>query len=186
MLSHYQYGHLLMFGLLLAATATDLRAHRIPNLISLGGLLLALLMAATGFGATGLVPALIGMAIGFLLLLPMYAKGAMGAGDVKLMMAVGAFVGGPALALAAVLATFIAGSVLGLGYMVASRGAGATVRRYASDIRIGVLGGGWKQALRPDHGSAPQRFPYAAAIASGAVVAVQFAEVWQRIWSGGS
>jgi prepilin peptidase CpaA len=174
--------HTLMFALLAAATAIDLRSRRIPNLISLGGLLLALILAATGLGATTIGPALIGMGIGFGLLLPLYAKGAMGAGDVKLMAAVGAFLGGPALALGAVAGTFIAGAVLALLYMVLRNGAGATARRYADDIRIGVAGGGWKGLTQPKDAQAPQRFPYATAIASGALSALWFAPFWQRLW----
>ena len=171
-----------MTAMLVAATAIDLRSHRIPNLISLGGLLAALVLAATGHGAVTLGPALTGMAIGFFLLLPLYAKGAMGAGDVKLMAAVGAFLGGPALALGAVAGTFMAGGVLGLGYLAVRRGAAATARRYRAELKIGALGGGWKGLMTPDPAAAPLRFPYAAAIAAGALSALWFAPFWQRLW----
>lgn len=181
----FDSAHALLGTMLAAATAVDLRAHRIPNLISLGGLLAALLLAATGYGAVTIVPALTGMAIGFFLLLPLYAKGAMGAGDVKLMAAVGAFLGGPALALGAVAGTFIAGGVLGLAYMATRRGARATASRYATDLKIGLLGGGWKGVVTADGKAEALRFPYAAAIASGAASALFFADFWHRLWGGG-
>lgn len=174
--------HCLLFALLAAAAIVDLRSHRIPNLISLGGLSLALLLAATGLGSTTIGPALIGMGIGFGLLLPLYAKGAMGAGDVKLMAAVGAFLGGPALALGAVAGTFIAGMVLALIYLVVRNGLRATARRYATDVKLGALGGGWRGLLQPEPGKPAQRFPYAAAIAAGALSALWFAPFWQRLW----
>ena len=172
----------LMLLMLAVATATDFRTCRIPNLISLGGLLAALVLAATGHGAVTLAPALTGMAIGFLLLLPLYVKGAMGAGDVKLMAAVGAFLGGPALALGAVAGTFIAGMVLALIYLAVRNGLRATARRYATDLKVGALGGGWRGLLQPEPGKPAQRFPYAAAIAAGALSALWFAPFWQRLW----
>lgn len=170
-----------MVVLLAAAVAVDTRARRIPNLISLGGLLAALLLAATSCGAVTIGSALVGMGIGFGCLIPLYAVGAMGAGDVKLMAAVGAFVGGPALALGAVAGTFIAGMVLALLYLVMRNGLRATARRYAAEVRIGALGGGWRGLLRPEPGQPAQRFPYAAAIACGAVSALWFAPFWLQL-----
>lgn len=108
----------------------------------------------------------------------------MGAGDVKLMMAVGAFVGGPALALGAVAGSLIAGGVLGLGYLAVRRGLRRSLRRYATEFKIGVHGGGWKGLLMPEPGVAPLRFPYAAAIAVGATSALVFADFWHQLWSG--
>lgn len=174
--------HPLMAFMLAIACVVDLRHHRIPNLISLGGLLVALLLAALGAGATTLGPALIGMGVGFGCMIPMYAIGAMGAGDVKLMAAVGAFLGGPALAFGAVAGTFIAGMVLAVLYLVVRNGLQATARRYARDLKVGALGGGWRGLLRPEPGKPAHRFPYAAAIATGALSALWLAPFWQRLW----
>jgi prepilin peptidase CpaA len=74
------------------AVVTDLRTRRIPNWLTAG-------IAAAGFGiAVGggqVTPmqAALGMTIGLLLMLPGHVIGATGAGDVKLMAAVGAVVG---------------------------------------------------------------------------------------------
>src|ERR1017187_945375 len=78
---------------LLAAAVFDVRYRRIPNWLTVGGVVLALAMnavrapplAGVGFALAGL-----GVAFGIYLLL--YALRAMGAGDVKLMAAVGALV----------------------------------------------------------------------------------------------
>lgn len=74
------------------AVLTDLRTRRIPNWLTAG-------MAAAGFGiavgggAVTPMQAALGMVIGLLLMLPGHVIGATGAGDVKLMAAVGAVVG---------------------------------------------------------------------------------------------
>src|SRR5438093_8909889 len=74
------------------AVATDMRTRRIPNWLTAG-------MASAGFGiaaAGGQVTPLhaaLGLAGGLLLMLPGHLIGATGAGDVKLMAAVGAVVG---------------------------------------------------------------------------------------------
>ena len=79
---------------------------------------LGLLGNAAADGITsGLLPAAAGLALGIAVLLPLYALRLMGAGDVKLMAAVGAFIGAPEI-LYAVLFTFIAGGVAALAFAV--------------------------------------------------------------------
>jgi prepilin peptidase CpaA len=65
------------------------------------------------FGGIGLLKALAGLVLGLCLLLPMYAMRALGAGDVKLMAMIGAFVG-PGAVVAITLMTLLAGGVLAL------------------------------------------------------------------------
>jgi Flp pilus assembly protein protease CpaA len=98
---------------LLFASATDLVAHRIPNALLAPALAIALLIAMTAEGVTGLISAIIGLVIGTLMLLPMYVAGGTSAGDAKLLGIAGAFLG-PSGALFAGLFTFIAGAVIGL------------------------------------------------------------------------
>lgn len=90
--SGYQTFSLLL--LVALATSSDLRSRRIPNRLVGGALVVALLEQClqNGFIAGGCAWFL-GFAIGMGLLLPGYLFRMMGAGDVKLMGAVGAFVG---------------------------------------------------------------------------------------------
>lgn len=113
----------LLAGLLLLAVYHDVRSRRIPNCLVLPGALAGLLLncvmpAGAGLltatpGAIGFWPALGGLALGLALLLPMYALKALGAGDVKLMAMVGAFVG-PYTVFLCLLSTLLAGGVLAL------------------------------------------------------------------------
>ena len=116
--------------LLLAVTQQDIRGYRIPNKLVLVGVVLgvalnALLPSGWGFnsaipGGLGWLEALKGFGVGLVVLLPMYWLRAMGAGDVKLMAMVGAFLG-PGDLLGVVLATFIAGGVIAIVMVVWSR-----------------------------------------------------------------
>jgi prepilin peptidase CpaA len=166
-----------MVLLLLAAVREDVRYHRIPNPVvfwgaGLGILLNAFMPEGLGFasklpGGAGFLSALEGLAIGFAALLPMYLLRVMGAGDVKLMAMVGAFLG-TADVLGAILATFLAGGVLSLAYAWKI----GVLRRTLQNIRF-IL---YSNAVRMAGGSVPTledapetagKFPYAVAIAVG-------------------
>ena len=79
--------------LLVSACVIDLRTRRIPNLLVGFGMCLGFGLAWSSMGPAGLWFALKGVAIGFALFLPLFLLRAFGAGDVKLMMAVGSLVG---------------------------------------------------------------------------------------------
>lgn len=77
----------------LVAAIYDLRYRRIPNWLTLSALLFGVALNAAQFGWSGLAIALRGAGLALLIYFPMYALRGMGAGDVKLMAAVGATVG---------------------------------------------------------------------------------------------
>jgi prepilin peptidase CpaA len=111
----------LYLGLVLtAAAAIDLRTQRIPNILTLPSILIALGYYAISNGATGLLFSLGGLAAGIGLLMLPYLMGGMGAGDAKLMGAVGAFVGAQGVFIA-FLFTAVAGGIYALLLLVAKR-----------------------------------------------------------------
>ena len=80
--------------LLLAAAVYDVRYRRIPNWLTVGGVIVAVAMnAVIGPPLAGLGFTLQGLAVAFTVYMVLYVLRAMGAGDVKLMAAVGAMVG---------------------------------------------------------------------------------------------
>jgi prepilin peptidase CpaA len=79
--------------LLTTAAAVDMRRQRIPNAISLGGALLGLALWTRHEGFAGLEAGLAGWLVGAALFLPFYLLKGIGAGDVKLMAAVGVCLG---------------------------------------------------------------------------------------------
>jgi prepilin peptidase CpaA len=172
----------LLLALLLAAVATDLRSRRIPNTLVLAGIALALLshaIALSGMGqplaGTSWWAPLAGLAAGLAALMPLYLLRALGAGDVKLMAMVGAFVGPPTV-LTATLYTLLAGGLLSLAVML---GQGVAARTLAN-VRFLLVD--WAMRLRSGHGgvtlsatpleTTAARLPYALAISAGTVAAL--------------
>jgi prepilin peptidase CpaA len=77
----------------LAIAAWDLKTGRVPNGLSLGGALAGLGFQVGYHGLPGLLDGLLGLGLGFILLLGPYLLGGMGAGDVKASAALGAWLG---------------------------------------------------------------------------------------------
>ena len=71
----------------------DIKSRRIPNYLTLGTALAGLGFQAGLYGWSGLGSGLLGMVLGFAFLIAFYVKGGMGAGDVKALAALGAWLG---------------------------------------------------------------------------------------------
>lgn len=93
--------------------AFDLRTRRIPNWLTFGAAAAALVFHAVTGGASGAAQSLGGWATGAALLILPYALGGMGAGDVKLIGALGAWLG-PGDAFWLAMYTGVAGGVMAL------------------------------------------------------------------------
>jgi prepilin peptidase CpaA len=97
------------FGLfLVAAGASDIRSRRLPNWLMGLGALAGALACGLGAGWLGLLSAVLGALVGVLLLFAPFSLRAVGGGDVKLLGAIGAFLG-PVGALFALLFGAVAG-----------------------------------------------------------------------------
>lgn len=70
----------------------DMAQHRIPNWLTVGGLVLGLALRVPG-GWEALGPGLAGAGVCLLLSLPLFLVGGAGGGDVKFLAALGAFLG---------------------------------------------------------------------------------------------
>src|SRR3990170_4623177 len=77
----------------LAAVAFDVRTRRIPNWLTFGAAAAAFGYAGLHSGLTGVGIGVLGWLVGAALFFPFFALGGMGAGDVKLLAALGAWLG---------------------------------------------------------------------------------------------
>ncbi len=175
---------LLLFVLLGIAVATDLRSRRIPNLLLLPALSLALMLHAIDAGMAGLVTAASGLALGLAMLMPLYAVGGMGAGDVKLLGVIGSFLG-PGGAVVAGLATMIAGAVLGIAFLLCQRFWPVLGTQAAQFSGPQNLPAPTPPGCQPaQSGSRKSYIPYAPAIAAGTIVALWYLDFLPKQFPG--
>jgi prepilin peptidase CpaA len=102
---------LLLGAVLLAVIAgyTDLRSRRIPNWLTVPGLVIGMAGSTALSGWGGLRSSLLGAGLGLVLLLPFVLLRSLGAGDWKLAGALGAFTGPGALVDLLLGSVFVAG-----------------------------------------------------------------------------
>jgi prepilin peptidase CpaA len=152
--------------LMVMAAALDLKSRRIPNVLTVAGVVAGLALRASA-GGSAVLAGVEGVGLGLLLTAPFFFVGALGGGDVKLVAAVGAFMG-PSDLLAAALLIGLLGGVVAL-VDAARRGAIRTLL-----LNVVYIAMRWtlpdRQRLEPTL-TAPTRMtiPYGVPIAVGAI-----------------
>jgi prepilin peptidase CpaA len=151
----------------LVATIVDIRTRRIPNELTASMAAVGLGLAAAGVSGVSLWASLAGCVLGFALMMPGHLLGATGAGDVKLLAAVGAIVG-PATVFHAFLFSAIAGGALAVAVAVRRQRLTMTLARTG---RLIARSAGAGQEIRS---AVASRFAYGPAIAVGSILAMLF------------
>jgi len=143
------------------AVFTDLRSRRIPNWLVLPFLPLGIAVSAWFHGWHGVVQSLEGVAVGVVTFGILFVLGGMGAGDVKLCAAIGAWIGPGQLFIALVL-TGLAGGVMVIAW--------AAYAGFLKDLFTGtgdLVFSGAKRAEVTLSNPLRRKMPYAPAIAIG-------------------
>ncbi|WOH39198.1 A24 family peptidase [Thalassotalea fonticola] len=141
----------------------DLRTQRIPNAFCL--LVTVIGIASQGYFNQwqGIINALLGLGLAFIVLFPVFVIKALGAGDVKFMMAIGTLLG-PQLLSWSILYAIIAGAITSLSFAIYKtgwHGFKATATRYYHCLYL-------NRYFKPAAGEAAGiRVPYAPALALG-------------------
>lgn len=124
-----------MLALLAWAAVHDVRTRRIPNLLTLILALSGLVLNATPVGPVTLAQSGLGLLTGFGLTIGLFAIGAVGGGDVKLLAGIGAWLGPMN-----VLYIFLARAVIGMGIVLAQAAAQGRLRVLFRNTTVLVMG----------------------------------------------
>ncbi len=161
-----------LFILLILAAVIDYRTYKIPNWLTLGGVVFGLAYNTVySFRSHGgFLWALGGLSLGFVIMLPLYALKAMGAGDVKFMAMVGSFLGASDVFYAAI-AVFIVGGIAAFGFALLNRVLGrmlGNVKDVVQTMMFSTITG-----IRPDvqieAGKSVGKLPYGVSISIGTI-----------------
>ncbi|NTV53394.1 MAG: hypothetical protein HGA76_10345 [Candidatus Firestonebacteria bacterium] len=153
----------LLLGTVLAiAVYTDLAQRKVYNVLTYPALLAAVVWHTAAHGWLGLGFSLLGLTAGGLIFFPAFWAGGMGAGDIKLMAVVGAFLGWR-FALNAALDAAVIGGVFAVVFLLVKRELWSTLHRTLRLLFPGKTSGVAR--------SASYALPYAVFISLGAVAA---------------
>ena len=146
------------------AVVTDFRQRRILNVVTFPAMAIGLALNTATYGFSGLAFAISGLLIGVLLFLAPVAFMGRGAGDLKLLAALGAF-GGPVFVFWTALWAGALGGLFALAVLLNQRRLGVVLAGFALDAQTGQF-----PVARSNI-----RLPYAVPIAAGAVIGLMFA-----------
>jgi prepilin peptidase CpaA len=156
-------------GLLLIVGALyDLRYRRIPNWLTFPAMIAGIAYHTYTGGMSFLLWSLLGMIAGFTVFFVFYVIGGMGAGDVKLMAAIGALLG-PKDVLYAAAYTAIAGGIYAVILLAARRENRTAFARYGIMAKTFVMTGHFAPIPR-DEGMKTTPLCYGVAIAIGTLI----------------
>jgi prepilin peptidase CpaA len=163
-------------AVVIAVTAViyDVRTRRIPNYLTFGGAASAVVFALVQAGPTGVLGSLAGWVLGVVFFFPFFALGGMGAGDVKLLAALGAWLG-PSETVWLAIFSSMAGGVMAAAVAIAT----GYVRQAAANLWVMLVH--WRTVgLSPVPGvtlgeSSAPRLAYALPIAIGVLCTL-----WRR------
>lgn len=112
---------LIPFAIVLAASlgaaVTDVWKYQIYNILTWPLLMLGLIYHSLAVEGMGLVPSLLGVSVGFVPMALLYLSGGLGAGDVKLMAGLGAWLG-PVVTLQVLFASWLAAGLYAVGVLL--------------------------------------------------------------------
>jgi prepilin peptidase CpaA len=166
------YKNSILIAILVIAAIIDFKFKKVPNIVTIPTIVAGMSMSFIESGFTGFLISTAGLFIGIALLSLPYAAGGMGAGDVKLLGAIGA-IKGPWF----VFITFLVMALIG-GFMAVVRAASvmkrADMRTFGTSVRTAYYTRKWSDMKVPEY-VRKGKIPYAIAISAGAAVCL----IWE-------
>ncbi len=160
-----------LLPVLMIAVYTDMRWHRIYNWLTFPAMGLGLLLSVVFGGVPGLLSSLAGGGLAAVVFLLLYLFAKMGAGDLKLMVAIGTWLGYP-LIIVAMIDVALAGGIIALLFAL-RYGALWSVLRNLYYFLLAMFTPGAKPEAMLSKSALPP-FPYGVAIAAGTLCAMLY------------
>ena len=154
-----------------AGAGWDIASRRIPNLLSYSGILVGILLRTGVLGWHGLATALEGGALAGGIFFLLFLVRGMGAGDVKLMAAMGCFAGFPGV-VRIMVACALTGGIMALGVALYRSNMLRTLRNVWELLRFQVSHVAQVHPTLNIDNPQAARLPYAIAIAAGSAYAL--------------
>jgi len=161
----------ILIVLLTLSTITDIKWKKIPNALTFPIMITGVIVHGYKGGASGLIYSMEGLFLGLALLIVFYFMGMMGAGDVKLLGAVGSILG-PAGVFKAFLFTAIVGGIYALVVLAYNGQLAGFIKRFALSVKLSLMTRG--PTLVPNEEKASPVLCYGIAIALGTSLSMVF------------
>jgi prepilin peptidase CpaA len=158
-------------GILIIAAITDIRSQRIPNLLTFTTMAFALVYHVEGGGLHGLFFSLSGLTLGMAFFILPYLMGGMGAGDVKLLGAVGAALGPKGVFVAALCTAIVGGVYAVVLLIIKHKECKGLIARYVTTLKIYAATGEFF-TIPADENETQPKLCYGAAIALGTLCSI--------------
>jgi len=164
--------------ILLTAAFIDVRTYRIPNLLTYPAMLIALIYHTLTGGVNGLTFSSLGLVVGIVVFSIPFLMGIMGAGDAKLMGAVGAVLGSRGV-LNACLFTAVAGGIFAFILLLAHYRDFRFVNRTVETIQASLATKCLMRIPAVENKEKPKLY-YGIAIASGTIYTMWWVVSYNR------
>jgi prepilin peptidase CpaA len=162
----------------LLGAITDVRSARLPNRLTYSAIFAALVLREAFGGWAGLKSGLLGVGIAGGIFCVLYVMGAMGGGDMKMMAAVGAWIGSTHI-LTVLIVIALAGGVLALVSMIFNRNLIQTVRNAVRLVMFRFTAGLEPHPEMNLQAPGSRRVPFGVAIAMGTLFCAANSAWWR-------
>ncbi|MDA8235371.1 MAG: A24 family peptidase [Clostridia bacterium] len=161
---------MLLWAMVLTALYTDITKRKIYNATSVTGMAAGLGLNLYERGWEGLVMSGTGLFLGLLLFILPFILGGMGAGDVKLLAAIGA-IKGPQFVWQVALGSILAGGLIAVVILIKQKRFLSSLKNIGMSIYTLVLAKDGHSLKKLDQAEYNEAFPYGVAIAAGTLAA---------------
>ncbi len=151
------------YALLISSVYTELKSRKILNVITFPTILIGIILNSCEAGMKGMLQAIYGIIVGASILLIPFMMGQMGAGDIKMLAAIGSLKG-PSFAFWTGICGIVVGGLIALGYMLFYGTLWTNLKRFYSSLYTFLTTG---KVVFPEFVTTERYLPFGIALALG-------------------